>query len=148
MNPPMKRSAIPAATRAIAALALLGALVASGCRTSSPQNSYVVREHHHAVESVLVDRRLGSDLKVLTPLSERRQGRLEVQLQLSNVIARELRIEWQIEWYDAAGLQVGQPTNWAPERLGGGQILTVRRTAPTEGATSLRFNVRKSDTIQ
>jgi len=144
----MKRFSIPAAIRGLATLALVGALASAGCRTSSPQNTYVVREHHHAVESVVVDRRLGSDLKVLTPLSERRQGRLEVQLQLSNVIARELRIEWQIEWYDASGLQVGEPTNWAPERLGGGQILTVRRTAPTEAATSLRFNVRKSDAIQ
>ncbi len=129
-------------------LCAAAALTVVGCRSSSPQNSYVVREHLHQVEDVVVDRRLATYLKILSPISERRQGRMEVQVQLQNDQYRELKIEWQVEWYDAAGIQVAAPTNWAAERLGGGQIKTIRQVAPTESANSMRINVRKSDAIE
>lgn len=132
-----------------APLLVLGlALAMAGCRSGSPQNTYVVREHVHRVDEVVIDRGLARKLELSETRSERRNGRLDVQTQLVNRSSRELRIEWQVEWYDASGLQVAPPTNWKPERLGGGQVLTIRQTALTEDADTMRLNVRETDAIQ
>jgi uncharacterized protein YcfL len=71
-----------------------------------------------------------------------------VQAQLRNTTSGEMRIEWQAEWFDATGLQVAKPTAWQPERLGGGQTLTIRQTAPDASATQMHLHVRQSDAIR
>ncbi len=139
----------PRARLALALAAICaGAFVFTSCRTSSPQNSYVIREGSHKVEEVILGGALAGRLKLQDPVSERRQGRYTVQAQLLNNSVQELRMEWQVEWYDERGLLVGRATNWTPERLGGGQILTIRQTAPTEAAVQMRLNVRGSDRIR
>jgi uncharacterized protein YcfL len=129
-----------------AALALALCLV--GCRAVGPPlNSYVITEGRHQVEVQVENRSLENTISVEGAISERRDGLLSVQVRLRNATSTQQHVEWSVEWYDRSGLLVGDPTAWESLRLGGGEIETLRRTAPTEAANSMRLSVRRSDAV-
>lgn len=129
-----------------AALAL--SLCLTACRAvGRPLNSYVITEGRHQVEVQVENRSLENTLSVEGVISERRDGLLSVQARLRNVTSTQQHVEWSVEWYDRSGLLVGEPTAWEPLRLGGGEVETLRRTAPLESANSMRLSVRRSDAV-
>ena len=134
----------------IPALAALGVALTltTGCITSGgPLNSYVVTEGYHQVQSDVGNRSLAGVISVENVISERRQDRLFVQAQVQNESGRPQLLEWSVEWYDGAGLLVGEPTAWRSLRLGGGEVETIRQTGPTPAATSMRLSVRPKDPV-
>lgn len=130
------------------ALVALGALSLFGCRaTGSPLNTYVITENQVDVKVDKRNKGLSNTIQVEGVISERRDGFLFVQARLQNRTSGQAHVEWSIEWYDASGLLVGDPTAWEPLRLGGGEIETLRKTAPTGAVTSMRLSVRPSDSV-
>lgn len=89
-----------------------------------------------------------SRIDVVEPLTERRDGRLFVQVQIVNNRGGSKRIEWQTAWYDASGFLVGDPSNWEATRLSAGDSMPLRLTGPTEAASRLRVHVRASDPVE
>lgn len=134
----------------LVARAALGAalLAAAGCITSGgPLNTYVITEDHHGVEIDIGNRSLAGRVAVEGVISERRQDRLFVQANIQNESGRPQQLEWSVEWYDGSGLLVAEPSAWRPLRLGGGEVETVRQTAPTTSAVSMRLSVRPKDQV-
>jgi uncharacterized protein YcfL len=94
------------------------------------------------------DPALASELKILHPRSERRDGRLVVQFELVNERAGQLDLEWAIEWFDAGELRVDAPERWTPIAIGGRGSKTLQATGPTPSAISWRLAVRRPSTVQ
>ncbi|QDU65776.1 DUF1425 domain-containing protein [Engelhardtia mirabilis] len=134
----------------VPALAALGVALAltTGCITSGgPLNTYVVTEGFHEVQRDVGNRSLAGAVSVKDVISERRQDRLFVQARITNESGRPHMLEWSVEWYDGAGILVGEPTAWKSLRLGGGEVETIRQTGPTPAATSMRLSVRPRDPV-
>ncbi|MHC4263384.1 MAG: DUF1425 domain-containing protein [Planctomycetota bacterium] len=129
-------------------LAMLAAPL-SGCLFSGESmNSYVVTEGQIDVQTDRKNWYLKRQVSVEGVVSERRDGHLFVQARIQNEGNGERKLEWQIEWYDGSGLLVGKPTAWEILRLGGGELHTLQRTAPTPAAISMRLNLRPQDSVR
>lgn len=137
--------------------ALLGALgmvllawLPSGCaHLDYSRNKAAVYEiSEGSNQPILVSEDDLSSIDVIDPITDRRQGRVFVQVQIVNVGGGSKRIEWQTEWYDDLGLLVGDPSNWEATRLSAKDSMPLRLTGPTEAASRLRVRVRSSDPVE
>ena len=130
-------------------LAALAALTLQGCLFSGRSiNSYQITENVMEVGTDIQNGGLKRSVSVENVISERRDGYLFVQARIQNEGWGEKKIEWSVEWYDGSGLLLGKPTAWEVLRLGAGEFETLRRTAPTPEAITMRLSVRPLDTVR
>ena len=134
-------------------IALAGALCASmaACAASKPkgqaQNTYVGGEGLEMQERI-GNRGLERDLKILRPISERRDGRLHVQFELHNGKTRDLALEYAVTWRDSAGFAIDTPWRWTPMSIVGQGYRTINITGPTPEASQWELHVQKPSSVR
>lgn len=128
-------------------LPALALVLAAACH-STAENRMTAREDSSEVF-------IGNpDLSNAMDLQEPRVRRgandcLEFQATIANKKSSDLRIQWLVEWYDAQGFKLDDPTQtWHPAILNGKAELDVRRISPTPQATRAKIRVMPMDEIQ
>ena len=149
MNP--QRTTTRAARSLAPALLLFAFTLVSGACVSKPrgqaQNTYLGGEGLE-METLVGNRGLEGDLKVLRPLSERRDGRLHVQFELHNRRTSDFSFEYAVTWLDASGFVIDTPWRWSPMTIAGQGYRTVSITGPTPEASQWKLHVQKPSSVR
>lgn len=131
---------------AVAALLLGGTLA---CKSSGGvTNSYTFSEGAHESSVNIGSSTLARHVEVVEPRSVRvEDGRLLAQFDVMNRRSSQLRVEYKVEWFDAAGFEVETIENWTPVVIGGKGSETVTLSAPTPSVVRWRVQVRRPNEI-
>lgn len=130
----------------LAVLALL--ILLAGCKATNTVSSRHPGVRPNAVDvSYKVDNAfLASELRVISAYEEVVNGLLQVQINVRNEGAGDLRYMWQAVWTNRAGMQIPiEPVTWTREFLAERQDGTILFTAPTRDAVDWRVTLQKWD---
>ena len=127
---------------AAALCAALFALLPACKSTHRPENTYVGSENSDQVNLLAGNFELTRSVEIVNTRSERRSERLFVQFELRNKLESDLKLEWDVDWFDASGFAVDARRTWKPLVLGGlgSQAMTI--TGPTPAATTWQLKLR------
>jgi uncharacterized protein YcfL len=132
----------------IASLVLLAAPFFVGCASSTAENRIEVREGEFEV--------LSGNQTILSSLDAKgvRTRRiandfLEFQVTLVNTSSGDLHFQWIVEWSDAQGFKLEDPTQtWQAAYLNGKALLDIQRVSPTATASKARVRVMAMNEIK
>jgi len=69
---------------------------------------------------------------------------LAVEATLTNLSSRDIRVQYRLSWYDAAGFEVEQGKHgWTPVILHGRTSVNIQGVAPDPSVESYRIHVRE-----
>ena len=134
--------------RMLLGTALSAALIACVSKPKGQaQNTYLGGEGLE-MEAVVGNRGLERDIKVLRPISERRDERLHVQFELHNRRTRDMSFEYAVSWFDASGFVIDHPWRWTPMTIVGQGFKNINITGPTPEASQWKLHVQKPNTVR
>ena len=92
---------------------------------------------------------LKGNLWVSNPARRRVDGRLQIQFDLENRRATNLRFAWATLWFDKDGFQIDDGSrHWEPVTLNGHGTKTLTVTSPTREAVSWRLDITSPNEVQ
>lgn len=126
---------------------LLLTILGAAC-SSTAENVAHIREGESEV--FVGNPSLLADLAVENIRTRRRaDGRLEFQVDLVNKTSSDVRFQWRVEWYDAQGFLLEDPTRaWKPDVLNGRAIRAVQQIALSPDAVKGKLHVERPNEIQ
>ena len=134
-----------------AAWLLAACLGASSLACRAPagsQNSYSGTEIGD-MQRVEGNVQLKQNLWVSNPRKRRVDGRLQIQFDLENRRATNLRFAWAAIWFDKDGFQIDDGArHWEPVQLNGRGTKTLTVTSPTREAVSWRLDITSPNEVQ
>lgn len=129
---------------------LAGALLFGVCASApyGPQNTYSGREGALEIEREIGNSDLNSHLELRDIRSERRDGRLHVQFELSSDLSSAVQVEWMAHWFDERGFLIDVPRHWEPVKIGprGHHPCTI--VGPTPSASAWKLSVRPRNEVK
>ena len=124
---------------------------ASAC-TSVPHGSvnvYTGGEGARQMQSVEKNSMLAGDIKIVNPISTRKNDLMLVQFDLVNQRPSQIMFQWTVDWYDKQGLKVSDATqHWEPVVMPGYASNTISLVAPNAAATQWQLQIGSRDEVQ
>ena len=129
---------------------VLAAAALAAC-TSAPKgdaNRYEGSEGGQ-ITAIENNRALAQKLAIKNAVHKRENDRLVVQFDLENRRSSQLEFAWTIDWFDAHGFQIDDATRlWAPIKMGGHAVRTLKAVAPRPEATQWKLQVTSRNEVK
>lgn len=125
----------------------LAALVQVGCNAPprSPENTFWGGPNSPEMGERVSNRGLYGSLKIANVRHSESDGYMRVEFELMNKSARQIRAEYDVEWFDATGSTLPAIRAWRPLTVGGGGIQVLQARASHPDAASWRLHLRGSN---
>jgi len=129
------------------AVVVLATLVQVGCNAPprSAQNTFWGGPNSAEMGERVANRGLYGSLKIAHVRHSESDGHMRVEFELLNKSAREIRAEYDVEWFDATGNTLPAIRAWRPLTVGGGGMEVLQARASHPDATSWRLHLRGSN---
>ncbi len=129
----------------------LSAMLLTACTSTGkggPQTTLAGGEGQPGMTELDSGQGLMKDLEILSLVQSKKGEHLVAQFELHNKRGSQMNLEWTVDWFDEAGLQVDFSESWRPLAIGGRGFEMVQITAPTPSARSWRLRVQKPNPVR